>query len=190
MADQILPAAPRHRLAVGHDFWARVAVFGLSEMLVAVGIRHLRGLVSAAGERKSGHAKAHGAPPSPSARVDARFNAGNAHDAYSVADKSRFRVLNADTHRGGKTFPNHRACCALLTLLRFEFANEFRPPRAETEAARQRRRLAQAMNSLSQTPLSRHIPPARSDAQSRRQRGQATTSKNRSGVRPVLHSVT
>src|SRR5271163_1195185 len=144
-------------------------------MLVAVGIRHLRGLGGAAGKRESGRAKARRASPSPSARVDARFNAGNAHDAYSVADKSRFRVLNADTHRGGKTFPNHRACCALLTLLRFEFANEFRPPRAETEAARERRRLAQAMNSLSQTPPSRHIPPARSDAQSRRQRGQATT---------------
>jgi hypothetical protein len=58
------------------------------------------------------------------------------------------------------------------------------PPRAETEAARQRRRLAQAINSLSQTPPSRHIPPARSDAQSRRQRGQATTRKPVRGSGP------
>src|SRR5271154_5095266 len=104
-------------------------------MLVAVGIRHLRGLGGAAGKRESGHAKARGASPSPSARVDARFNAGNAHDAYSVADKSGFRVLTSNPPRGGKPFPTHRACCALLPLFRFEFANEFRPPRAETEAA-------------------------------------------------------
>jgi hypothetical protein len=38
--------------------------------------------------------------------------------------------LNAETRRS-RTFPNHQAHCALLILLRFEFANEFRPPEHE-----------------------------------------------------------
>ena len=135
-ADQILPAAARHRLAVGHHLRAGMAIFGLSEVLVAVRIRHLRSLGSATGECESGHAEARGASPPLFARTNARFNARNAHDAYSVADKRRFRVLNADPHRGGKRFPNHQAFCALLTLLRFEFANEFRPSRAEVDPAR------------------------------------------------------
>jgi hypothetical protein len=61
MADQILPAAARHRLAVGNHFRTGVTVFRLREMLVAVGVRHLRGLGGAAGERESSRAKARGA---------------------------------------------------------------------------------------------------------------------------------
>src|SRR5271166_1270486 len=165
MADQILPAAARDWLAVGHHFRAGVAIFRLREMLVAVGVRHLWGLGGAAGKRESSQAKARGASPSSSGRVDARFNARNAHDAYSVADKSRFRVLNADTHRGGKTFPSHQACCALLTLLRFEFAKEFRPRRAEVKRARQRRRPAQGMIAVADArrPAAFHPPEVTSN---------------------------
>jgi hypothetical protein len=122
MSDQILPAAARHGLPVSHNLGAGMAVFALSKMLMPVRIRHLRTFGSAAGERESAYAEARGASPSPLARTNARFNPRNAHHAYSVAHRSKFRVLNADAHRGGKTFPNHEACCALLTLLGFEFA--------------------------------------------------------------------
>ena len=44
-----------------------------------------------------------------------------------VAHKRKVRASNAETHRS-RTFPNHQARCAPLILLRFEFANEFRPP--------------------------------------------------------------
>jgi hypothetical protein len=47
-----------------------------------------------------------------------------------VAHKRKVRASNAEARRGGRTFPNHQARCALLILLRFEFANEFRRRKA------------------------------------------------------------
>jgi hypothetical protein len=122
-ADQILPTAARHWLAICDDLLAGVAIFGLSEMLMAVRVRDLRTLGGATSKREGGYAQASRALPFPFARNDARFNAPNAHDAYSVANESGFRASsNVDPHRGGKIFPKAQACCPLLTLLRFEFA--------------------------------------------------------------------
>ena len=48
-----------------------------------------------------------------------------------VAHKRKVRASNAEARGSGRTFPNHQARCALLILLRFEFANEFRPRKAD-----------------------------------------------------------
>ena len=52
MADQVLSAAARHRLPVGDDFRAGVAVFGLGEIFVTMRVMLLGGLGGASRERQ------------------------------------------------------------------------------------------------------------------------------------------
>ena len=99
-------------------------------MLVAVGIGDAGGLGrGAAGERPSRHAEAHGASPSPIARIRVRFKARNAHHAYSGRAPAQGSSFKRRARHSDRIFPNHQARCALLIPLRFEFANEFRPRR-------------------------------------------------------------
>ena len=170
MADQILPAAPRDRLAVGHDFRARVAVFGLREMLVTVGIGHVGGRGrSTAGERPRRHAKAHGASPSPIARIRVRSKARNAHHAYSGRAPQQGSTFKRRARHSNRIFPNHQARCALLIPLRFEFDNEFHSRNPNEEPLS---RPHEGTDSLDSRPAVRRISAARSDAQTRQQRGQ------------------
>ena len=99
-------------------------------MFVAVGIGYVGGRRrSAAGERPSRHAEAHGASPSPVARIPVRSKARNAHHAYSGRAPAQSSSFKRRARHSNRIFPNHQARCALLIPLRFEFANEFRSRR-------------------------------------------------------------
>ena len=103
-------------------------------MFVAVGIGHVGGRRrSAAGERPSRHAEAHGASPSPVARIPVRSKARNAHHAYSGRAPAQGSSFKRRARHSNRIFPNHQARCALLIPLRFEFANEFRPASRTTD---------------------------------------------------------
>ena len=129
----------RHGFAVGDNLPAGAAVFGLREMLVTVGIGHVGGRRrSAAGKRPCRQAEAHGAPPSPIARIHVRFKARNAHHAYSGRAPAQGSTFKRRARHSNRIFPNHQARCALLIPLRFEFANEFRLPPAERGTSRRR----------------------------------------------------
>ena len=89
-----------------------------------------------------------------------------------VAHKRKVRASNAEARRSGRTFPNHQARCALLILLRFEFANEFRPCKANQRLPACPMRSKRAGRDwLSRADALPHFSP-RTGAQSRRQRDQ------------------
>ena len=169
-SDQILPSAMRHGLAIGDNLPAGMAVFGLREMLVAVGIGHVGGWRrSATGESPRRHAKAHGAPPSSIARIHVRFKARNAHHAYSGRAPAQGSSFKRRARHSNRVFPNHQARCALLIPLRFEFDNEFHSRNPNEEPLS---RPHEGTDSLDSRPAVRRISAARSDAQTRQQRGQ------------------
>jgi hypothetical protein len=83
-----------------------------------------------------------------------------------VAHKRKVRASNAVARRSDRTFPNHQARCALLILLRFEFANEFRPRKANQRppAASDTRRPRVAVTRPSSRRISaRGLTPNRGD---------------------------
>jgi hypothetical protein len=106
----------------------------LGEMFMAVRVGHVGGRRrSAAGKREGGCTEAHGASPSPVARINARFKARNAHHAYSGRAPQQGSTFKRRARHSNRIFPNHQARCALLIPLRFEFANEFRPESRTTD---------------------------------------------------------
>ena len=138
-------------------------------MFVAVSVRQSRrGLGGgASGKRQSGHAKACSASPPAVARITRLYKARNAHHAYSGHPPAQASSLKRQARDGDRIFPNHQARCALLNPLRFEFANEFRPRKPNDKHPRCACRALIRF----QEPTVHFIPPARSDAQSRQQRG-------------------
>ena len=134
VADEILPSPMRHGFAISDNLAAGMAIFGLREMLMTVGIGHVgRRRRSAAGKRPGRHAEAYGPSPSPIARIHVRSKARNAHHAYSGRAPAQGSSFKRRARHSNRIFPNHQARCALLIPLRFEFANEFRPESRTTE---------------------------------------------------------
>ena len=78
MLIEILAAAARNRLSVCDHFWARMAVFGLREMLVTMRIMLGSLLGSAARERRQ-QGEARGAERSAFSREYAQIKTRNAH---------------------------------------------------------------------------------------------------------------
>ena len=168
-----MPSAAWHGFAIGDNLPAGMAVFRLREMFVTVGIGHVGGRGrSTAGERPRRHAKAHGASPSPIARIRVRSKARNAHHAYSGRAPQQGSTFKRRARHSNRIFPNHQARCALLIPLRFEFANEFRPESRTTDRPPLRHT---RVSIRGRPPAIRRISAPRSDAQTRQQRGQPIT---------------